>query len=78
MPGIVIPTAKNKKKLLLFRNFWAYRKNTPAWRKNLGFYSKTKHIKIRFVSIADKICSQTQKNVKFWVWRVLISNIEKI
>ena len=30
-----------------------------------------------FVSIADKICSQTQKNAKFWVWRVLISNIEK-
>ena len=31
-----------------------------------------------FVSIADKICSQTQKNAKFWVWSVLISNIEKI
>ena len=31
-----------------------------------------------FVSIADEICSQTQKSAKFWVWRVLISNIEKI
>ena len=31
-----------------------------------------------FVSIADKICSQTQKNAKFWVWSALISNIEKI
>ena len=31
-----------------------------------------------FVSIADKICSQTQKNGKFWVWSALISNIEKI
>ena len=31
-----------------------------------------------FVSIADKNCSQTQKNAKFWVWSVFISNIEKI
>ena len=31
-----------------------------------------------FVSIADRICSQTQKNVKIWVWSILISNIEKI
>ena len=46
--------------------------------KNLGLYGKTEHFKIPFVSIADKVCSQTQKNAKFWVWRVLISNIEKI
>ncbi|MDD7728239.1 MAG: hypothetical protein PUK34_01245, partial [Clostridia bacterium] len=53
-------------------------KNIPAWRKNLGFYGKTEHFKMLFVSIADKICSQTQKNGKFWVWNALISNIEKI
>ena len=53
-------------------------KNIPAWRKKLGFYGKTEHFKMLFVSIADKICSQTQKNGKFWVWSALISNIEKI
>ena len=31
-----------------------------------------------FVSTVDKICPQTQKNAKFWVWSVFISNIEKI
>ena len=31
-----------------------------------------------FVSIADKICPQTQKNVKFWVWGVFISIYREI
>ena len=30
-----------------------------------------------FVSTAGKMCSKTQKNAKFWVWSILISNIEK-
>ena len=34
--------------------------------------------KMTFVSITNKICSQTQKNAKFWVWSVLISIMEKI
>ena len=31
-----------------------------------------------FVSTANKICPQTQKNTKFWVWGVFYTDIEKI
>ena len=58
--------------------FGPIEKNIPAWRKNLGFYGKTEHFKDAFVSAADKIYPQTQKNAKLWVWGVYISNIEKI
>ena len=64
--------------MLLFRKFWAYIEKNICLEKNQGFCGKTEHFKMLFVSIADKNCSQTQKNAKFWVWSVFISNIEKI
>ena len=74
-----IPLAQEpKNSCCCSETFGHIEKNIPAWRKNLGFYGKTEHFKMLFVSIADKICSQTQKNGKFWVWNALISNIEKI
>ena len=74
-----IPLAQEaKNSCCCSETFGHIEKNIPAWRKKLGFYGKTEHFKMPFVSIADKICSQTQKNAKFWVWSILISNIEKI
>ena len=74
-----IPLAQEpKNSCCCSETFGHIEKNIPSWRKNLGFYDKTEHFKDAFVSAANKIYPQTQKNAKFWVWGVYISNIEKI
>ena len=73
-----IPLAQEpKNSCCCSETFGHIEKNIPAWRKNLEFCGKTEHFKMPFVSTADKIRPQTQKNAKYWVWEVFISNIEK-
>ena len=79
MPGIIIPTAKNSGTVVAVQNTFGHiEKDIPAWRKKLGFYDKTEYFKMIFVSTADPICPQTQKNEKFWVLGVFFTDIEKI
>ena len=73
-----VPLAQEPKNSCCWsETFGHIEKNIPSWRKNLGFYGKTEHFKDAFVSVADKIYPQTQKNAKLWVWGVYISNIRE-